>query len=118
MLALGFPITLVLFAPVMRGGHVSAGIPASAWLLLIYLGVGTQGIAYLFYQWGLKTESATVASIVTLLEPVLAALLAWMIFDERLGLLGLLGALLLIAGLMLLSFSPRPATINAEGRAD
>ena len=118
MLALGFPITLVLFSPVMRGGHVSAGIPASAWLLLIYLGVGTQGIAYLFYQWGLKTESATVASIVTLLEPVLAAFLAWMIFDERLGLLGILGALLLIAGLMLLSFSPRPATINAEGRAD
>ena len=34
MLALGFPITLVLFSPVMRGGHVSAGIPASAWLLL------------------------------------------------------------------------------------
>jgi len=118
MLALGFPITLVLFAPVMRGGHVSAGVPASAWLLLIYLGVGTQGIAYLFYQWGLKTESATVASIVTLLEPVLAAFLAWILFEERLGLFGIMGALLLIAGLVLLTFSPQPATISAESMAD
>jgi DME family drug/metabolite transporter len=118
MLALGFPITLVIFAPVMRGGHVTSDIPISAWLLLIYLGVGTQGIAYLFYQWGLKTESATVASIVTLLEPVLAAILAWILFGERLGALGFAGAALLIAGLMLLSFGPR-ATVDArEAPAD
>ena len=113
-LALGFPITLVLFAPVLRGGHVTSDIPVSAWLLLIYLGVGTQGLAYLFFQWGLQTESATVASIVTLLEPVLAAFLAWVLFDERLGLLGILGAGMLIAGLMLLTFTPQPAAVEAE----
>lgn len=117
-LALGFPITLVVFAPVMRGGHVNADIPWSVWALLIYLGVGTQGIAYLFFQWGLRTESATVASIVTLLEPVLAAILAWLLFDERLGLFGFVGAGMLIAGLMLLSLSPQPTSMRAEGRAE
>lgn len=111
-LALGFPITLLIFAPVMRGGHVNADIPLSAWLLLIYLGVGTQGIAYLLFQQGLRTESATVASIVTLLEPVLAAILAWLIFAERLGALGAIGAAMLIAGLVMLSFAPRPAAIE------
>jgi DME family drug/metabolite transporter len=116
-LALGFPITLVVFAPVMRGGHLSADIPWSAWLLLIYLGVGTQGVAYLFFQWGLKTESATVASIVTLLEPVLAAILAWLLFDERLGSLGFVGAGMLIAGLMLLSVSPQLSAVRTEARA-
>lgn len=116
-LALGFPITLVVFAPVMRGGHVTADIPWSAWALLIYLGVGTQGVAYLFFQWGLRTESATVASIVTLLEPMLAAVLAWLLFDERLGPLGFVGAGMLIAGLMLLSLSPRPITARTEVRA-
>jgi drug/metabolite transporter, DME family len=80
--------------------------------LLIYLGVGTQGLAYLFFQQGLRTESATVASIVTLLEPVLAAVLAWAIFDEQLGALGVAGAGLLIAGLMVLTFAPRPGSIE------
>ena len=113
-LALGFPIALILFAPVMRGGHINTEIPISAWLLLIYMGIGTQGIAYLFYQWGLKTESATVASIVTLLEPVLAAVLAWIIFGERLGSLGFVGAGLLIVGLGLISFSPPPVSVREE----
>jgi DME family drug/metabolite transporter len=106
-LALGFPVTLVLFAPVMRGGHVSTDIPISAWLLLFYLGVGTQGIAYLLFQRGLQTESATVASIVTLLEPMLAAVLAWIMFDERLGLTGVLGAGMLIGALSVLTFGDR-----------
>ena len=117
-LALGFPITLVVFAPVMRGVQLDANIPWSAWLLLIYLGVGTQGIAYLFFQWGLQTESATVASIVTLLEPVLAAALAWVLFDERLGLFGLVGAGMLIAGLVLLSVSPQPVGGSGTSRAE
>jgi DME family drug/metabolite transporter len=113
-LALGFPITLVILAPVMRGGHVNSDIPVSAWLLLIYLGVGTQGLAYLFFQQGLRSETATVASIVTLVEPVLAAVLAWAIFSERLGALGVIGAGLLIAGLMVLSFAPRPGSIEGS----
>lgn len=117
-LALGFPMTLVIFAPVMRGGHITADIPVSAWLLLLYLGVGTQGLAYLLFQQGLRTESATVASIVTLLEPVVAAILAWLIFAERLGGMSLIGAGLLIAGLMVLSFSPRPPAIEATVRSD
>lgn len=117
-LALGFPITLLIFAPVIRGGHLNADVPVSAWLLLIYLGVGTQGLAYLFFQQGLQSESATVASIVTLLEPVVAAMLAWLIFDERLGALGLIGAGLLIAGLMVLTLASQPAVIETTARSD
>ena len=105
-LALGFPVTLIVFAPVMRGGHVSTDLPWSVWLILLYMGVGTQGIAYLFFQWGVKTESATVASIVTLLEPVVASAIAWAAFGEQLGAAGLIGALLLISGLVLLTLSP------------
>ena len=104
-LALGFPVTLVLFAPVMRGGHLDRDIPIFAWLLLIYMGIGTQGIAYLAFQRGLQSESATVASIVTLLEPVVAPVLAWFLFNERLGALGIAGAGMLIGALALLTLS-------------
>jgi DME family drug/metabolite transporter len=116
-LALGLPFTLVIFAPVMQGGHVNADLPVSAWLLLIYLGVGTQGIAYLLFQWGLQTETATVASIVTLIEPVLAAFLAWMLFDERLGPIGIAGAAMLIAGLALLAITPGRESDRAGAEA-
>jgi DME family drug/metabolite transporter len=116
-LALGFPVTLVLFAPVMQGGHVNADIPISAWLLLIYLGVGTQGVAYLMFQRGLQTEGATVASIITLVEPVVTAILAWIMFDERLGLVGLLGAGMLIGALSVLTFGAgsRPSSPEHAG---
>jgi DME family drug/metabolite transporter len=117
-LAWGFPIALIVFAPVMLIGNVADGVPLTAWLLLAYLGIGTQSIAYLLFQWGLQTESATVATIVTLLEPVLAAILAWILFDERLGALGMAGAGLLIAGLLLLSFSPSTAEHSTRGPHD
>jgi drug/metabolite transporter, DME family len=113
-LSLGLPFTLLIFAPVMRGGHVGPGIPVSGWALLVYLGVGTQGIAYLAFQWGLRTETATVASIVTLIEPVLAAFLAWIMFGEQLGLLGIFGAGMLIAGLVLLTMGPHPVRVRND----
>jgi drug/metabolite transporter (DMT)-like permease len=53
-----------------------------------------------------------------LLEPVLAAILAWILFGERLGALGLAGAGLLIAGLVLLSFGPRTMANAREAPAD
>ena len=106
-LALGFPITLVVFAPVMRGGHVTSDLPISVWVLLLYMGVGTQGLAYLMFQWGLQTETPTVASIVSLLEPVVASILAWVIFGEKLGTIGVIGAALLVGGLVLLTVSPQ-----------
>ncbi|HRA48085.1 MAG TPA: EamA family transporter [Thermomicrobiales bacterium] len=117
-LALGFPITLIVFSPVMRGGHLDAGLPLSVWALLLYLGVGTQGVAYFLFQWGMQSESATIASIVSLLEPVVASMLAWVIFEEKLGTLGLVGAGMLVAGLVVLTMSPpgsRAPVFAADG---
>jgi DME family drug/metabolite transporter len=53
-----------------------------------------------------------------LLEPVVASMLAWLIFDERLGALGLIGAGLLIAGLMVLTLASQPAVIETTARSD
>ena len=112
-LAIGFPVNLIVFSFVMRG--VDFGdLSLTVWLLLLYMGIGTQGIAYLMFQWGLQTESATVASITSLLEPVVAAMLAWVVFGERLGWIGFAGAGLLLGGLVLLTISP-PRTSMGEG---
>ena len=41
----------------------------------------------------------TMATIVSLLEPLTGVILAWLLFDERLGAMGLLGAALLLAAM-------------------
>jgi DME family drug/metabolite transporter len=102
-LAIGFPVGAVLFAPVALSRGVSFDQPATSWLLLIYLGVVPSAVAYLLYQRGLQEVTASMASIVTLIEPLIAAILAWIFFDERLGVWGILGGALLIGSIGILS---------------
>jgi drug/metabolite transporter, DME family len=52
---------------------------------------------------GMRTTVATVASLVTLIEPLTAAGLAWLLFGERLGPLALVGAALLLGAVLMLT---------------
>ena len=112
-LAIGFPAGAIAFTPVALANGVSLAQPAAGWFWLVYLGIVPSAIAYWMYQRGLRDVTATMASIVTLLEPLAAAGLAWVIFDERLGPLALLGGALLVGSIALLSLGPvarlRPA---------
>jgi DME family drug/metabolite transporter len=85
------------------------GLPG--WSLLIYLAVGPSALAYWLFQRGLQDVNAADASIVTLLEPLIAAILAAYLFDERLGVLGWIGAGLLIGSIAVL-------TMTASSRSD
>lgn len=76
---------------------------AQGWLLILYLGIVPTALAYWLFQKGLRSVSATAASIVTLLEPTVAALLAWAMFGETLASTGLIGAGLLLMSIVLLS---------------
>ena len=76
---------------------------AEGWLLLLYLGSIPTALAYGLFMLGIRSTSATITSIVTLCEPLTSALLAWLFFGERLGALGLLGALLLVSAILLLA---------------
>jgi DME family drug/metabolite transporter len=64
--------------------------------LLAYLGVMTLAVAYALLYAGLRTVEGSAALIATLLEPMTAAVLAVAVLGERLGLLGLVGALLIL----------------------
>jgi DME family drug/metabolite transporter len=77
------------------------------WLLLIYLGVIPTALAYLLFVSGMRTTTATVASITTLIEPLTGAVLAWIIFQERLGVWGLVGAALQLIAMALLLWKPK-----------
>jgi threonine/homoserine efflux transporter RhtA len=82
----------------------AASLPV--WPHLAYLGVVPTAVAYALYILGLRTTSATAASIGALLEPLTATLLGVVFFGESLGATGLVGAILLIGAVTLLCVSP------------
>ncbi len=73
------------------------------WMLIFYLGIVPTALAYSLFQTGMRSVSATVVSILTLCEPLTAAILAWLLFHEELGPGGIVGAVLLISAVILLS---------------
>jgi DME family drug/metabolite transporter len=104
-LAFGFTSGALAFTPFVFWRGMSFTIGAPAWGLLVYLALGPSVVAYWMYQRGLQDVPATDASIVTLLEPLIAAILAAMLFDERLGLVGTAGALLLVGSIAVLTLT-------------
>jgi DME family drug/metabolite transporter len=95
-------LLLINLASGIVGVHSMQG-----WLLVLYLGLVPTAFAYLLFQMGLRSVSATVASVVTMLEPLVAALLAWAIFGETLAATGIAGALLLVFSIWLLALNKR-----------
>jgi drug/metabolite transporter, DME family len=81
--------------------------PVGGWLMLLYLGGVPTALGYGLFQIGMRSLSATVASIVTMCEPLTAAVLAWILFHEKLGPLGLLGAGLLLGAMAVIMLVPR-----------
>ncbi|MGH7391459.1 MAG: DMT family transporter [Candidatus Rokuibacteriota bacterium] len=108
------PLTAVTFAvaaafllPALAWTERPLTQVALGWPWLLYLGAVTTAGAYALYTAGLRTVPASVAGIVTLLEPLTATLLAVLLFGERLGLIGAIGAALLLSAVALLSRPPR-----------
>jgi drug/metabolite transporter, DME family len=83
--------------------HLVLNYPVQGWLFLLYLGCIPTALAYVLFQSGMRSTSATLTSILTLCEPLTAAILAWIFFGEYLGLAGILGALLLLGTIFLLA---------------
>ncbi len=78
----------------VRTENLNAGNIA-AWIVL---GVFGTGIAYIFYYTLIGQIGATRASLVTYITPVVGLILGWLVLSENLGLSGIAGMILIIAG--------------------
>ncbi|MFO7729472.1 MAG: EamA family transporter [Spirochaetia bacterium] len=78
--------------------------PIETWFGLLYLSIGAAGIAYLWYYEGIKAVGAPRAAIFLNLEPVAAMALGIIILNEQITLPVLIGALLVIFGLLLTNY--------------
>jgi DME family drug/metabolite transporter len=103
--ALGFGIGALAMLPILFIEGVTPlmaaadlAIPALAYVALIPTTLG-----YVCFFSGLQHTTATISSILVLLEPLGAALLAWALLGEALGRFGLAGAIMLTAAVILLT---------------
>jgi drug/metabolite transporter, DME family len=100
-IAVGIGAVLLLTVSAVTTG-ITVRYPWPVWVLFLYLGLVPTALGYaLFYQ-GVQTTTAAEASVASLVEPLTATALALIIFGERLGALGLLGATLLISAIAFL----------------
>ncbi len=88
------PIALVL-------GETMVPVTIAGWVILIALGTGPQFMGQGLIAWALAHLPVAFASISLLVQPVTAAALAWVMFDEQIGLQQGLGAVAVLAGIIL-----------------
>jgi drug/metabolite transporter, DME family len=87
------------------GFNGMASLNIGQWLMVIYIGVVPTCIGYLSFFTGMKTTPATLSSIIVTLEPLFVALLAWIFLGEVLGVVGITGAIILTAAVIIASRS-------------
>jgi drug/metabolite transporter (DMT)-like permease len=73
----------------------------SSWLAVLYLGTIGSALAFTLYMYVLKHLSATVASLYTYINPVVAILLGWLLLGEHLSWMEGVGMGLTILGVWL-----------------
>jgi drug/metabolite transporter (DMT)-like permease len=88
----------LLVSTFFTGQNLIGFSPATySWILLLAL--LPQLTSHSIYNWALRYLPASLVSTVTLTEPVGSAVLAWVILDEALTRLTILGGVLILAGI-------------------
>ncbi|MDD9742404.1 MULTISPECIES: DMT family transporter [Marinovum] len=94
---------LPVFLIVPLGWLAAPGI----WPAMLFLGICATGVSYALYTWGLGRVAASTAVTLALIEPLTAWALATVVVGEVLTPAKLAGAVLLIAGLAIVTVFPK-----------
>lgn len=97
-----FAVAAVLLAPALLLFDLGSLWTLSGLATVTYLALIPTVLAYAAFNFGLRSVAPSTAATLGLIEPVVAATLGIAVLGERLGLLGLLGATLVLTGLVIL----------------
>jgi drug/metabolite transporter (DMT)-like permease len=106
---------LALLVACLAGGVPLAGYPAVSWLAIVALTAGPQFLGHSLFNVTLRRLSATVVSVVALLEVPGAALLAYLLVEQVPAAVTVPGMAVLVAGVAVAVLGSRPA--RRAGRA-
>lgn len=113
LVSIAFAVGGALMLPVLLTADVPV-TPRSIGLLA-YVGLLPTALAYLLFFRGAGRVAAPVTTLITLLEPVTAALLALAFLGERLAPTGMVGALLVVGAVLLVTRRRRTRLPPAGG---
>ena len=102
-------VTTALACTALMGLLESPRLSLAPWTLaaLVITGVLATALAFAVQMWAQRRTSATHVAVIFTAEPVFAAFFARLIQHEVLGLAGLLGGALILAGILLAQIGPR-----------
>ena len=105
---------LLWAALLVRGGATLTYSP-SVWKALLGMTLGPQIFGHTLLNWSLRHFHSSVVAFSILLEPIIAALLAWYLLGQTLTLVQLFGGVLVLAALALVIGQKTPAErVEAE----
>ncbi len=93
----------VMFAAALLMGERVLPASASGWAVLIALGLVSHVFGQGLVAFGMRNAPVGLASILLLTQPIVAAISAWIVFDETMGPVEASGAALVLAGLVIAS---------------
>ncbi|WP_410622778.1 EamA family transporter [Amycolatopsis sp. cmx-8-4] len=120
-LAIGAVVVVAVSPPwTLPAGLLAApadlgGLRVPVWLALVALAVAGTVLPYLAGLQSLRALPSAVASVLALVEPLVAAALAWLLLGQALGPAQLAGAVILLAGAVLVQVTgPKPLPAAAD----
>ena len=85
---------------ILSDGTLAVTTPAG-WAVLVALAAGPQVLGQGLIAWALAHLPASFVSVSLLVQPIVAATVAWLLFDERIGAQQALGAIAVFAGVVI-----------------
>ncbi len=103
-------LTCIFTAPMLLFYGFTPPLNPVSWGTVLYTALLNTALPYAIYQAGLERLSATISSIILLVEPVVAIVFSSLILGERMNVVQLAGATMILCSIFMVSFS--------EGRRD
>ncbi|TNC94591.1 MAG: Uncharacterized protein FD119_3042 [Stygiobacter sp.] len=97
----GAVAALVILAAALALGETVWPSGLRGWAVVLGLALVSQCAGQGLIAWGLAHVSASFAAVLLLLQPVVAVLMAWVLFAETLGTAQVVGAMVVLAGIHL-----------------
>lgn len=100
-------VPLVLAGVPAAGRQDWGALTAGNWLAIVYVVIFPVYIAYMLWNFGIKRRGAALATSFGLLVPIIAGSLSAVLYDESFGAVKLIGAALVLGGLLFMRLGPR-----------
>ena len=97
----GAVAALVILAAALALGETVWPTTLRGWAVVLGLALVSQCACQGLIAWGLAHVSASFGAVVLLLQPVVAVLMAWVLFAETLGIVQVVGVMVVLAGIHL-----------------